>query len=161
MKPAMRKMPGKDMELVNEMLESMIEHNEKKDFKGPLLEMPYVAAQNGVLAYIEKKSGKSISHKTSKDAFYKVYNKWVYEPCGRLVDQLLPNSEKLWELAINNKWIVDELDPKLMEWAKKGRICIQLRGWGYASSMVVDFKHDTLHNLMFRPEAPSKGWFSG
>lgn len=139
-----------DKEIVGSIIKSMISANGGENFEGHSLEMPYKAAQEGVLNFMELKTGSTFSSRTKQDKFNKAINDWILDPCDRVVSKLLPVSNRYLDLASEVDPVSYNLNPKLLLWAKHGLICQFLRGSGYVSSERNSFREDIFENLSLR-----------
>lgn len=133
----------------NSLIKSMIKANGGRDFAGEYLDnMPYLAAQKGVLRFIEQQSKKKLSSWTGKDKFDKLFDTYVSEPCGRIVGRLDNVIKGYVDLVRFDNEKQPTLDPVALDWVKKGLICRQIRGFGYSSMMYHSFRIDLFYNLI-------------
>lgn len=66
----------------------MIEANSGRDFATVWFEIQTENAQAGVLRYMASKRGKPFSKKSKEAKFDDAFDKYVYDPCGRVNDEL-------------------------------------------------------------------------
>lgn len=143
---------AKDKDVISSIVRSMIDANGGRDFEGILLEMPYENAQEGILRFLERKSGKVFSKRTKEDKFNKVFDEWISEPCGRILGNLLPFSDYFLRLSSYTGSLSNRKRSVALEWAKYGEICQKLRGekLGYGKTDRWDLRKDIFKNLTFR-----------
>lgn len=139
----------RDRDLVDSIVKSMIDANMGGDFEGFCLEMPYKNAQEGVLRFMEKETGKTYSKGTKQEEFNEALNKFVFEPCGRIVSKLSRDADR-YIYFFRSTDLASRLDPNLLEWAKNNQICKQLKGSEYSSSLRFNFRQDIFQNLADR-----------
>lgn len=146
-------------EIVSSIAKSMVDANGGMDFEGNEFQMPHENAQEGVVRFMEHKTGGTFSAETKKEDFDKAFDEWISEPCGQVINKLFPISNMYVEFPKRTSLVSYELDPTALEWAKYGEICKSLRGFGYVSPKQWSFKKETFEHLTHR-----KGeifWFKG
>lgn len=148
--PAVASLGTHDKEAVSSIIKSMIKANGGKFFAGKYLQMPYDNAQEGVLRYMEKKTRSCISKKTKEDKFNEAFDKWISEPCERILNKLLPLSNRYFDVSVNIKSNLYELNTNIFGWSGYALICQYLRGSGFTSSERYGFKEDMFRNLAYR-----------
>lgn len=144
---------GSAENIVGSLIDSMVEANGGRDFssaRNP--EMHYANAQTGVLRFMEQKSGVRFSKATKQDEFDRIFDKFVNEPCGRVVKKLSSLADD-YNLLLDSEF-VDLLDPTIVAWLKNIAVCHQLRAFGYNGNVWpkrrYSFRKDTFNNLASR-----------
>lgn len=143
-----------DLDAISLLIENMIHANKGLDFEGSHFDMAWYNAQAGVLQFLDKKNGKSISGGTKRDKFDDLFVKYVSGPCSRLVFKI-SDASKRYNYLMSQTSLKEQLTPRVIKWPKYHYICRGLLGSKYSS------KGNNFHEDLFRHLANRKShWFS-
>lgn len=137
----------RDKDMVNSLVDSMIEANSGNDFATIWFEMPAKNAQQGVLRYMASKRGKFFSPQTTEAEFNEAFDRYVDEPCRKVIEKLYRVADMYVVLWRFNE-IANELNPFTLRWTKNNMICLYVRGYGYSTDKEDSFRGNTFANLV-------------
>lgn len=153
--PLIEELDEGDEILVRSIIKSMIDANEGKEFTRDWLEMPYENAQEGLLRFMETRSGRYFSHRTKEDSFNEIFSELILEPCRRIKSKLEPLYEKYMYLV---RFFDSNQAPNPMayEWTRNSLICKRIDGSGYSSDRFESVQRNMFKNLKHRR---TKWWY--